>query len=359
MLAQTQKSLDPALEAKFQLVLATIKSYPAQVSQAWDEVSAISLPDEFKNVQNVIVSGMGGSALGARVVDSLAFDRLRVPLEIFTEYSLPNYANENTLVVVSSYSGNTEETLTSCYNALSKKCKVFGITTGGKLAEILEKENLPRYVFDPKNNPSKQPRMAIGYATCALLALLSKMGLVSVDKAEIGEAISKMQEVISDCDEDKIVPGNLAKSYAKKIYGKIPVLVASEHLLGAAFTIKNTLNESSKTFACLFDLPEANHHLMEGLRNPTDNKKLLYFVFFNSNLYSESVKKRYPLTAEVVGKNGVEYSIYSPFSDKKISQIFSVLAFGSLIAYYLTKEYALDPLEIPWVDYFKSKLSEF
>lgn len=354
-----QKVLDPALEEKFQLVLKTIKFYPLQAQQAWDEVSALELPEDFKNIQNVVVSGMGGSALGARVVDSLIVDRIRTSIEIFNEYHLPNYANENTLVVVSSYSGNTEETVSCTYEAINKRCKIFGITTGGKLAEILEKENLPRYIFDPKNNPSKQPRMGIGYATTILLALLSKTQVVTVDKTEIDEAIAKMQAAIQDYDESVPLPGNLAKSYARKIFGKIPILVASEHLVGTTHAIKNTLNESAKTFSAIFDLPELNHNLMEGLRNPQENKKVLYFIFFNSNLYSDRVKKRYPLTAEVVEKNQIEYSIFFPLADTKISQVFATLIFGSFLSYYLTKEYAINPLEIPWVDFFKAKLSEF
>ena len=357
MAAKAQKILNPVLEEKFSLILQSIKLFPSQVNQAWGDIDALSLPENFSDIQNVIVAGMGGSALGARAVDSLIVDRVRVPLEVFTEYKLPNYANEKTLVVISSYSGSTEETISCIYDAINRNCKIFGITTGGKLSEILTGENLPRYIFEPKNNPSKQPRMAVGYPLGALLALFSKINLITLSREDLDGAISKMQEVISDCDENSSLPDNLAKSYAKKIYGKIPVLVASEHLVGTAHSIKNMLNESAKTFSILFDLPELNHHLMEGLRYPLENKKILYFIFFNSNLYSENVKKRYPLTSEVVGKNGIEYSLYSPFADTKISQVFSTYVFGEFLVYYLSRQYSVDPLEIPWVDYFKAQLA--
>lgn len=357
MTAQDKNSQDN-LNAKFKSVADTIRAYPAQLRQAWDEISALPIPEDYKSAKNVVFCGMGGSALGARIVDSLMIDRMRVPVEIFTEYHIPNYAFKETLVIISSYSGNTEETLSCANEAISKGAKVFGITTNGRLSELLEKDNIPRYVFDPKNNPSGQPRMAIGYSAGAVLALFAKLGFITISDEDIENTISAMNEELSEYHENAPSDKNLAKSYAQKIKGKVPILIASEHLKGAAHTIKNQLNESAKTFSALFDLPELNHHLMEGLANPAKFKDIATFIFIGSNLYSDRVQKRYPLTQEVVDKNKVSYEVFTPKSDKKLTQVFETLIFGSFVVYFLTKQLNIDPTKIPWVDHFKDKLAK-
>ena len=135
-----------SLERKYKVVFETIEKYPDQLEQAWDEVNSINIPEDYRNIKNIVFCGMGGSALGARMIDSLLFDRLKVPLEIFTEYQIPGYAYKETLVIVSSYSGNTEETLSSFYRASERGVKIFGITTGGKLDQILKEKNID-YIY--------------------------------------------------------------------------------------------------------------------------------------------------------------------------------------------------------------------
>src|SRR3989344_3332021 len=142
------------LEEKYKLIADSIRAYPLQFKQAWIEVNSLYIPDDYKEIDNVILCGMGGSALGARIIDSLIQDRLRIPFEIYTEYYVPNYVNEKSLVIASSYSGTTEETINATYEALNRGAKVFGITTGGKLAEVLKENNIPGYIFNPINNPS-------------------------------------------------------------------------------------------------------------------------------------------------------------------------------------------------------------
>jgi len=151
---------------------------------------------------------------------------------------------------------------------------------------------------------------------------------------------------------------NVAKNLATSLFNKQVILVASEHLLGAAHAFKNQLNENSKTFAALFDLPELNHHLLEGLANPKAAKTMLHFLFLDSKLYSPEVSKRYPLTAEVVEKNNVATSTFETVSNTKIEQIFELLTLGEYVSFYLSILYDTDPTPIVWVDYFKKKLSE-
>ena len=111
-------------------ILATIRLLPDQIEQAWENLKDIQIPKDYHDVENVVICGMGGSALGGRIVDSLMANRVFVPIEVFTEYDIPNYVNSRSLVILTSYSGNTEETLNAAHEAINKKAKIFGITTG-------------------------------------------------------------------------------------------------------------------------------------------------------------------------------------------------------------------------------------
>jgi len=339
-------------------VLSSIKMLPDQARQAWKEVNKLEIKKELAGTKNIVVCGMGGSGLGGRVVDSLFEKKIRAPIETFTQYYPPNYVNKDSLVVISSYSGNTEEAL-SCFNEAQKKgARIFGITTNGKLAKLLEKEKIDCYIFEPTYNPAKKPRLAIGYSIFAFLALLNKTEFITISKEEVGKAFDVLEEYVKEFGPRVSLKNNLAKSAAVKLRGKVPIIVSSEHLTGIAHVFKNQLNETAKTFSASFDLPELNHHLLEGLGGPPKVKEILHFLFYSSELYSAGVKKRYPITQEVVVENSVEYSIYQTRSKIKLEQVMELLVFGSFVCFYLAFLMGVDPSEIPWVDFFKEKLSK-
>ncbi|HJX59632.1 hypothetical protein A2V61_00170 [Candidatus Woesebacteria bacterium RBG_19FT_COMBO_47_8] len=337
-------------------ILDSIIALPHQVDAAFREVSKIEIPEQYSQAKNIVVTGMGGSALGGRIIDALTLGTIRAPLEIFTEPTLPKYVNRNTLVIASSYSGNTAETLSALEDAIDKKAMVFGICTGGKMEEILKKKKLPAYVFTPNANPSNQPRMGLGYSITAVATVLSKLKFIDFTHSDFVGVIRLMGELMADFGPDSPNDKNSAKSLALKLKDKIPVIIASEHLVGAGHAFKNQLNENSKTFSLLFDIPEMNHHLLEGLKNPALAKKFLYFLLLESDLYSAEIKKRYPVSLDVIEQNGVGASVYKLQSDTKLQQVYELLVLGSFVSLYLAVLYDIDPTPIPWVDYFKSKL---
>lgn len=338
-------------------VISSIKMLPQQASQAWEEINDLKFSKKLSGAKNIVVCGMGGSALGGRVVDSFVEKKIRAPIEIFTQYFVPNYVNQDTLVILSSYSGNTEEAISCAYDAVKRNAKIFGITTGGKMADFLKKENKDVYIYEPTFNPSKMPRLAIGYSIFAILALLSKTQFITLTENEIQTALEALSAYIKEFGPRSKVDNNLAKRLALKLQNKIPVLVSSEHLLGVTHVFKNQLNETAKTFSNLFDLPELNHHLLEGLKLPAKSKEVLHFLFLYSKLYTDRVAKRYPITQDVVEKNSVSHSLYSFNSNTKLEQILELLCLGSFASLYLAVLTGTDPSEIPWVDYFKKKLS--
>ncbi len=339
-------------------VLDTIKAFSSQLLQSWEQVSSLTLSYDFDKILNVVLCGMGGSALGGRIVHSLTERSLHLPFEVVTGYHVPFYVGEQTLAILCSYSGSTEETLNAFHEAYEKRGQLFTITVGGKLAELAGEHQIPGYTINPEFNPSNQPRLALGYNVGSLLALFNKAGFLSISQEEFASAVHKAEGYAQEFSPEMPEESNEPKRMINTLTSKIPVLIASEHLVGSAHAFKNQLNETAKTFSALFDLPELNHHLLEGLSFPAEEKKHLHFVFIESDLYSDRVKKRYAITKDVLDKNGITHSSYKVRSMDTLSQVFELLTFGSFVQYYLALKNNAKMMEIPWVDYFKEEMAK-
>jgi glucose/mannose-6-phosphate isomerase len=302
--------------------------------------------------------GMGGSGLGARVIESVFADQLKHPFIRINDYGLPNFVNENTLVFCSSYSGTTEEVIDNAQQAVAKKARWIAIGAGNKLIGLAKENNVPFYKINPRHNPSNQPRMAIGYSVIGQLVLAAKAGLFKFTLQDIDSLVKTMSQVQEknkvEIDSDK----NPAKKLAAKLKGKSIFYIAARHLVGAMHTVNNQLNENAKTFSADFQIPELNHHLMEGLKHPKTNPEHLFFVFANSSLYPDRVQKRMAITRDVVSKNNVENYEYRATSKSKLTQAFELIQFGGFVNLYLSVLYGQNPAPIPWVDYFKKKLGQ-
>ena len=338
-------------------ILGSIERLPEQISESWNEIKDLELPKEYASATNIVVSGMGGSGLGARMVKHMHFSHLGVPFNIVNGYFLPNYVNKNTLVILSSYSGNTEETLSAAHDAIKKKAMIVGICTGGKLYEILTKEKLPVYKIDPKNNPSGQPRMGLGYSLTSILGILAKLGFVNTTDEDTSKYIETTEKFVKEFGVRKHTNENIAKKIAEKFSAKAVVLMSSEHLIGVTHAFKNQLNENSKTFSTRFTISESNHHLMEGLRYPAKAKDVLHFLFLESANYYERIIKRYAITQDIVKQNGYEFDVYKTQSHDRNDEVFEILVLGSYISFYMAILHGINPSPIPWVDYFKTKMS--
>lgn len=328
-------------------IFDSLKSLPDQCAQVIGEMSQQYIPDHYHLVKNIVISGMGGSALGGRVVAGLERQALKIPITVSTEYHLPNFADEKTLVIVSSYSGNTEETLSALAEARSRGCQIFVITTGGKLAKIAQDFDLPNYIFDPKHNPSGQPRMSLGYEIVSLLAFLSRCQLIQPIKE-----LDRLPDFLRSRTSEDL------KSLAQNLINRIPVILASEHLKGAAHAMKNQLNENAKTFAVYFDLPEANHHLMEGLAHPNSNPENLSFIMIDSPHYHPETRRRYQLTRQIIEKQCLPVFDFPISGPNPVFEVLDVIQSGAYLAYFLAQAYGTDPGPIPWVDYLKDQLQK-
>lgn len=341
MIDLNDKNAISALDPKN--VYGSTELFVNQCRQIYADVQKLSFPR--LTIDNIIVCGMGGSAYGAYVAQSLFKDELKIPIFVNNDYKLPAFATTKSLIVLSSYSGNTEEVLHCAKEAKEKGYQITGITTGGKLAEFLQEQNFPALIVSPTNNPSGQPRLGTGYMVLGFLLLLEKLGLVSMP-----EAIEAISEVEKNGEDIK----GQAKAMAGKMVDTLPLIFSAEIINGNAHIMRNQLNETAKVLAMFEDIPELNHHLMEGLINPKEKK--ISAIFLESSFYSQIIKKRVELTKDVIIKNNGEVLSFAGFGSSKLAHVLSTLSFGGYLSVYLAFLYNQNPSLIPWVDYFKQQL---
>lgn len=342
-------------------VARSIELLADQIRQVLEDARLIKIPGDYSKITQVVINGMGGSNLGAHIINAVMSDQIKVPITITPGYSVPASVDKKTLYLISSYSGTTEEPL-SVYQEVKKRgAKIIGITMdskSSKLANLILKENIPGYIFKPEYNPSNQPRLGTGYMLFGTLVLLAKAGLLKIKVDEIQDIIASLEiwdrELRPDIP-DKI---NRAKRVALKFYKKQLILIGAEFLAGNIHALRNHLCESSKNFASFLILPDLNHFALEGLANPQINKKNLIFFFINSDLYHPRIQKRYNLTKQIVKKNKITIIDYKLQSNTKLKQTFEMLQLGLWLSYYLAILNKTNPAKIGWVDWFKKNLEK-
>ncbi len=339
-------------------VLLSIEQLGSQVQQIWEIAKGLQIDPSYKNVTNVVVAGMGGSALGTHVIQTVFKDELRVPVTIVPDYEMPQFVNENTLVIASSYSGSTEETLAATEDAIKKGAKITGITSGGKLAELLRSHGFPVLTFDPTFNPSGQPRMGLGYSIFGQIALFAQCGLLKIDDDSYSKVLAAIAEAHLLSGMNISADANPAKILAFEFATRIPVVTVAQHLEGVGHVFANQLNENSKTYSEYRVIPEINHHLMEGLGFPKQTEDALLFFIVHSELYGANNALRVSLTEQVLEKNSIEHRSLTLKTHSKLEQAFEMLTFGAYVSFYLAMLHGLDPAPIPWVDWFKNELKK-
>ncbi len=333
-------------------VFDSILKFGDQCTDAYEAASKIHLPKEYEQVENIVLLGMGGSALGGHIIQSQSI--VKKPFEVSSAYHLPEYVNEKTLIIATSYSGNTEETVTATKEAILRGAKIIGITTGGELLALMQKNNFPVYHIDTKNNPCNQPRFGVGYMLWGTLIMLSKLSLIDNDlKSDFKEsitAITHSMETMGNLD-------NLEFEYLwENLKGRIPLILGAEHLSETGHFIQNQINETAKTFAVYYEIPEIHHHLLEGLKHPLNLKEKIIFLLLRSDMYSDKIDKRMRITEEILKTREIPAITFKAESTSEIAQVCETLAYGAFISYYCALLNELDPSDIPWVNYLKEQL---
>jgi glucose/mannose-6-phosphate isomerase len=218
--------------------------------------AAEKISPSYSEPENIVVAGMGGSAIGGELLKDWARDKAQMPIEVSRAYSLPAYANEKSLVLIVSYSGETEETLSSFLDAVKRKCLVFCVSSGGSLLEFAEKLGVP-YLRVPSGFP---PRAALPYLFTPLLVLLEKMRVVSGVSVGLSEAMTLLRRVSGENAPEKPVKENAAKALAVGINGTVPVVYGFGVFRGVAQRFKTQFNENGKVPSKWEYFSELNHN---------------------------------------------------------------------------------------------------
>jgi glucose/mannose-6-phosphate isomerase len=335
------KKLDPGD------TLGTTEHILKQCEAAWRDVNNLDV-SRFEGISNVVFCGMGASIYGALVLKSLLGRAMPFPTEVVSDYYLPDYVGKNTLVVLTSYSGTTEEVLSCAEDAKSKEAQMVVLTKGGPLAEFAKNNSLPAYIFDGSLNSGNVPRLGAGYTILGLIGLLNKIGVIDIEEHEIANAIERMHEKFDDIKQQALTDHEI-------FINKIPVIFSAEQLSGNAQIFRNQFNETSKAFSSFFLIPDLNHHLMEGLQFPADAP--LHFLILNSPNYSDKIKKRVDLTAQVVVQNKYPVHEFMTSGQTVYDDFLETLIYGSFLTLFLGLEYKQNPATNPWVDWFKEQLA--
>lgn len=329
-----------------------------QIIEAYGLAGELKLAFKKSSIKNIVVCGMGGSNLASEFVRASFADQLKVPITLLRGYNLPGFVNSQTMVVCSSYSGNTEEVLSAFKQAVAKKSKIVVITTGGKLFLLAKKHKKPVVKLSRRFNPSKQPRYGVGSQLGALLSVFSSLRLIKLSKSELEDSAEYLDILGCLFGVENSSDKNPAKQVARDLSGFAPIVVAAEHLSANARIFSNQVNESAKNLAMPFLIPELNHHLMEGLALPTKVVSKIKFVFFDSSLYSQNIQKRFLVTQKVLKKQKIGFINYRVESENRLMSGLEVLLFGSWVSFYLAFLNGQKPAQVPWVDFFKKELKK-
>lgn len=333
-------------------MLAELRSLPTQLAKAWSS-GLQQQPLVLKPVKKIIIAGMGGSAIGADLVASYIQTFCPVPVFVVRDYTLPIWAStKETLVVCSSHSGNTEETLAIFSQAQKADCQLVVITTGGELLKRAKQNSIPTLLFEHFG----QPRAAVGFSFGLILSLLFRLGLIADQGEQISDAVSAMNMLINTIDLDCPVANNPAKRIAGQAVGRFVSVFAAEPLAPVARRWKTQINELSKSWAQFENIPEADHNTVAGIFVPENILEKVYAIFLTSTFNHPRNILRLEKTRHVMMLNGLSTD-YVTFSEENVmSQMWNAVLFGDFVAYYMAAAYDMDPTPIEAIAYLKKAM---
>ena len=330
-----------------------ISNMPDQIREAVKLAENFHLNIDTESVSNILFAGMGGSAIGGDLVRSILEDECKLPISVVRNYKLPMWAGESTLLLVSSYSGNTEESISAYKDAIKKRCKIICVTTGGKLQELANNDEVPVLII-PAGLP---PRGAIAYSSIPWLLIFASLGIIKNRANDIESMALELEKVIKEYGNYDLEQDNLPLSVAKRAVGKIPLIYVSTgsfSVIGKRWA--NQIQENAKMLAYTNELPEMNHNEIMGWHLIGLSKESVLPIFIISNSYHPRVSLRFDITSKLVEEKSGEVVRINPTGDKLIIQLFSLIVMGDFISYYLSLLNNINPEPVDIINEIKEQL---
>ncbi len=328
--------------------------FPKQIDEAVQIGTKISPPIRRSQIDKIVITGLGGSAIGGDLLRSYLTEELKIPIIINRHYYLPEFVNERTMVVISSYSGNTEETIASHLDAKKKKAKVLCISSDGETAMLAGKFKQPLITI-PKGFP---PRMALGYSFFPILITLTKIKIIKSKNVDIKETIAllkKKSKVYSTINKN-----NPAVQLAKRLYMKLPIIYsAADRFDIVNLRWRGQIAENAKQLAFGHVLPEMNHNELVGwkvLRRIMEED--IAVIFLRDKEDHERIKVRLDITKSIVNQYASKVLEIHSEGKSLLARIFSLIYLGDWVSYYLAVLNGVDPTPVKVIDYLKSELAK-
>ena len=326
-----------------------IEGFTRQLADALKIGQSLDLDRPGSDIRNIVIAGMGGSGIGANLVESLTFGRIPIPITVCKSYNIPQFVSPHTLFIASSYSGNTEETVAALHKALLKRAHVIAVASGGKLLEICKEYNL-FYIQLPAGSDS--PRAMLSFNMIALLYVLYHTNL-------IGAAfIKETENAIEFLNRGEKGIQSEAELIAKKLKGKLPVIYCDNRLYAMALRFQQQLNENSKQLAHVNTFPEMNHNELVGWRFPENLMPMLQPIYLYSDHDHERVEKRMEICREIFEKKSNPIIDIIGEGASLLEQYYYLIHLTDWISYFLAKENGVEPDPIEPIVYLKTELDK-
>ncbi len=331
-----------------------ILNFPKQAEEAVAIGYAAAIKLKTSKIRNIVITGLGGSAIGGDLLRAYLADKCDVPVIVNRHYYFSEYVGKHSLVIISSYSGNTEETVSAYKDAVKRKAMIFCITSGGEVERIAKKNKHP-YIKIPGGLP---PRAALGYSFFPTLIALSKLGFIKDQKKEIKETLALLN-TLSARYSDHNAPDNRALKLAKTLRGKLPLIYSGADKFDTVNTRwRGQITENAKTLAFGHVFPELNHNEIVGWEVLTDIMKKIHVVILRDNEDYKRIKLRMDISKGIVG--GLADGITEVFTEGKslLTRTFSLLYLADWLSFYLAMLNGVDPSPVKKIDFLKEELGK-
>lgn len=339
-------------------MLGHIDALPEQLETAWNTGQAQPLP-AWQGIERVLITGMGGSAIGGDLVAAYVEPVCPLPVVVVRDYDLPAWAaGAQTLVIASSHSGNTEETLAAYQQAAQRGCLRLAICTGGKLAAAAQADMdagqpVTSWIFEHRG----QPRAAVGYSFGLLLSALARLGFVPDPSGELVGAVAAMRRQQEQIKADVPIVQNLAKRLAGQLIGRWVAVFGAGILVPVARRWKGQVSEVAKAWAQFEALPELDHNTLAGSVNPAEVIQHTLALFLRSPSDHPRNARRIDITKRVLMLEGMGTDFVDAQGQTRLENLWTALHLGDYVSYYLAMCYEVDPTPVDALQNLKQELA--